>query len=455
MVLSWRGPLNRYWFDGLASGYGSEVYYRGKVLAVAPDGYYVEGAAVQGSTLVVVLGQPFVYVDETSHSHNAVQESVWTAPFRPSDITLAELTHAYDIPTDFSTFRPVPLSMRSPWYFDADGKEARSIFFDKSAFGSWGGGAFDPQAEPDSKTYIRQLLVDVENNSYSAVIIDTAAVTFTYDSHVIRENRFFSLGTWTGLINILTTRTANGESFYAVDYDPKTGWHTAKVRGSYTKEEVTFDVEFLAEGPAQDEGASVDNNYVSLSAHIDLVNEDDAVLLPLRNSTISLAHVSPSSWSILSGQVFHGDVREETDDGFGFFGWVEATDTGSDGAYHLDPDNHAGADPPVGFHDPQTHTTHKSFELDGFDTLKEEDGSFMDQFVSTAFPYELTQPFQASANIPGSWVHDHHRNFCMSMIFTVQTTLPLTGEARNFLTDGDLQQLTSTDGSVIFPIGLG
>ena len=182
------------------------------------------------------------------------------------------------------------------------------------------------------------------------------------------------------------------------------------------------------------------------------MNEGDVTLATLRDDTVSLTHVGPSSWNRETGRIFHLDMRESAgeDMGFGFVGWSDSTDTGSNGAYDLD-----SSTPLVGFADDETHTPHTSFLLTGFDTLKESDSSFTSQLVSTAFPYELTQAFQATAGISGSWVHDHRHSFCMSMIFAQQFGVPLTGEARNFLTGGDLQQLTGTGGSVIFPLGLG
>ena len=271
VTLSIASSVDRYWGDPspiLAGGYGPNIYRKERVIAQAPSGFFVLGAAVQefpddaGKRLVAVL------VDTRFQFTSEYVESVWQAPFpNPEQVPLSRVGDLI-LPTGVEFIGPPAVH---PWMFNEDGTEARAVRI-----------GTDWKALPNflisgtSSTHIVRLTLneDVFENTnegpIEASLVETATVTYEGTSSSDSEG------------DETRTAMASGETFFAVDYVPGIGWSSAKITGSFNENKVEIP------------GSTVNVNRSSTTSFI----RSDGISMPLQTLSISgrATNMSTSSW---------------------------------------------------------------------------------------------------------------------------------------------------------------
>jgi hypothetical protein len=229
-TISW-DSYDRYF----GSPYGSVIYWRGKAFATAPDGYYIAGAAINRAqnVIVAVLHQ---YINNEPY----IEESVWSYPLftdgiegNPPVWTLLGI-----IPHDADTFskerRP------TPWHFNSEGTEARSIYYGKDHGGGELPFTVETQTGPwtcerTDITHVRA--VHVSTAGVSTNVVQSAEMTignqFSHEVAVSYDE--LPSGHYNRISDGVSQVDATGSLVLAVDYSlSQQQWVIAELEIAYT-----------------------------------------------------------------------------------------------------------------------------------------------------------------------------------------------------------------------------
>jgi hypothetical protein len=208
--LSWKGPISRYFsqaernqYTGIQIPFSNTIYEDGKALAKTPWPYLVFGAALTkdsaGNHWIVVI------------CNNKTEDAVLIKPYNRDTST-----RWYDentAPTGWRLIKQFPMDpgrrypAATPWFFNGDGNEARTMRDDGSVLA--GGVIYDQlkiNVSVDSK------IANIQNLGNGSV---TSNGSFIRDVYLNSANRY--IGTET------QTSSSNGTYTIAVDYGGVSG----------------------------------------------------------------------------------------------------------------------------------------------------------------------------------------------------------------------------------------
>ncbi|HEY5602443.1 MAG TPA: hypothetical protein VIM41_04995, partial [Gammaproteobacteria bacterium] len=223
--LSWQGPISRYFsqaernaYTGIHIPFSDTIYEDGKVLAKVPYPYLVFGAAVStdndGNHWIVVIcndkSKDAVLIKPYARDLSTQWYNADTAPFGWQ--LLGQFPMAQN--------RTYPAAV--PWFFNADGNEARTMRDDGSVLA--GGAKFDKL----------KLLISIDSKTAGIQNLGNGAVS---TNTVFNRNVHLHNGYYIGEETLSTS--ANGSVIIAVDFGGDTGNEPLFAKVNYSESSIS------------------------------------------------------------------------------------------------------------------------------------------------------------------------------------------------------------------------